>query len=140
MSGRAILIAAFLAALTGCQTLGDFNSKRYERNNDLGRAWLSDQILPGEISVAGRWNVPDWGVAVLAQTDRTVRGVLGDYAVEGVVSGRRAYLLASTGGWFSYSIVLEAPVPDILIGYYSGSVPYESNRRQDIRFNRKSTP
>jgi hypothetical protein len=131
----AVLLAAALLG-TGCTAVRDFQSERYARNNALGEAWLSDQMFPPEISIAGTWKSRDWGRAFFAQTDNKVRGYLGDYPVEGVVSGRKAYLLVSQGGWFYYSVVLEFPAPNILIGYYSRSVPYEANRRVDIRLDR----
>ena len=52
------------------------------------------------------------------------------------VSGRKAYLLASQGGRYYYSIVLEMPSPNLLIGYYSRSIPYQSSSRRDIRLDR----
>jgi hypothetical protein len=137
MTIRIFALLAAVAALAGCETVGQFNKERYSRNNALGEAWLSDQMFPPEISVAGNWKSPAWGKAFLAQTDNKVRGYLGDYPVEGVVSGKKAYLLVSQGGWFHYSIVLEMPAPQVLIGYYSRSVPYEMNKRADIRLDRQ---
>jgi hypothetical protein len=56
--------------------------------------------------------------------------------VDGAVSGRKVYLLASQGGSYYYSIVLEMPSPNLLIGYYSRSIPYMSSNRRDIRLDR----
>jgi hypothetical protein len=131
---------AALGLLAGCEVVRDFNAERYSRNNALGEAWLSDQMFPPEISIAGNWQAAGWGRAFFAQTDNKVRGYLGDYPVEGVVSGKKAHLLVSQGGWYYYSVVLEMPAPDILIGYYSRSVPYQTDRRVDIRLDRKPLP
>lgn len=136
MTFRFILLLAAVAALAGCETVRDFNNERYSRNNALGTAWLSDQMFPPEISVTGNWKSAIWGKAFFVQTDNKVRGNLGDYPVEGVVSGRKAYLLVSQGGWYYYSVVLEMPMPNIMIGYYSRSVPYEANKRVDMRLDR----
>ena len=136
MAVRLLLLLAVVVTLAGCETVRDFNSERYSRNNALGTAWLSDQMFPPEISIAGTWKSESWGKAFFAQTDNKVRGYLGDYPVEGVVSGKKAYLLASQDGWNYYSVVLEMPAPHILIGYYSRSVPYEANRRVDLRLDR----
>lgn len=136
MTIRFVLLLAAVTLLAGCETVRDFNKERYSRNNALGDAWLSDQMFPPEISVSGNWKSAVWGKAFFAQTDNKVRGYLGDYPVEGVVSGRKAYLLVSQGGWYYYSVVLEMPAPDILIGYYSRSVPYEVNKRVDLRLDR----
>ena len=56
--------------------------------------------------------------------------------MDGVVSGAKAYLLASPGGWYRYTIILEMPSPNLLIGYYSRSIPYQSSSRRDIRLDR----
>lgn len=136
MTLRPALLLAAILALAGCETVRDFNKERYSRNNALGSAWLSDQMFPPEISVAGNWKSATWGKAFFAQTDNKVRGYLGDYPVEGVVSGKKAYLLVSQGGWYYYSVVLEMPAPQILIGYYSRGVPYEVNKRVDLRLDR----
>ena len=133
---RAAAVSTVAIILSGCGTLKDFNEERYLRNTENGRAWLSDQILPAEINVSGTWDTPDWGSVSLFQTGRDVRGKLGDFPVEGVVSGSKVYLLASEQGWNHYSLILEMPGPDVLLGYYSQSVPYQSARRRDIRLDR----
>lgn len=136
MTIRIFALLAILLTLAGCETVRDFNKERYSRNNALGEAWLSDQMFPPEISISGNFKSSAWGKAFFAQTDNKVRGYLGDFPVEGVVSGKKAYLLVSQGGWYYYSVVLEMPAPNILIGYYSRSVPYEVNKRADIRLDR----
>ena len=134
--GLLALLAVATSFLTACHTLRNFSQERYSRSTEFGHAWISDQILPAEINVAGSWNSRDWGGTFLSQTDRTVKGHLGNYPVDGVVSGSKAYLLASSGGWYYYSVVLEMPSPNILIGYYSRSIPYQSSKRRDIRLDR----
>ncbi len=136
MIARLLVLLTVGWTLTGCEVVRDFNSERYSRNEALGKAWLSDQMFPPEISIAGNWKSNGWGKAFFAQNDNKIRGYLGDYPVEGVVSGKRAYLLVSQGGWYYYSVVLEMPAPNILIGYYSRSVPYEINRCVDLRLDR----
>jgi len=130
------LVLAVAAFLTGCQAFRNFSEERSSRNIEFGHAWISDQMLPAEINVAGSWKSRDWGNAFLSQTDRTIKGRVGEYPVDGVVSGRKAYLLASYGGRYYYSIVLEMPSPNLLIGYYSRSIPYKSSNRRDIRLDR----
>ncbi len=132
---RFLCVLAVLA-VTGCSTISDFNKERFARNNGFGQAWLSDQTLPAEINVSGTWTSDAWGKAVLAQNGRAVAGYIGDYPVEGVVSGRKAYLLGSENRWYYYSIILELPDPNLLIGYYSRSVPYSADHRSDIRLDR----
>lgn len=137
MKSRLFLILTALVCLGGCDTVQEFTQERYSRNSDLGKAWLSDQVLPPEINVVGNWRSSVWGDSFLSQDGSRVRGHLGDYPVEGVVSGQKVYLLASQGGWYYYSMVLEMPGPDILIGYYSRGVPYKTANRVDLRLDRK---
>jgi hypothetical protein len=131
-----LLVILLAASLSGCQTLRKLSEERYSRNTALGHAWISDQIGPAEINVAGSWRSSEWGDGFLSQTDRALKGHLGGYPVDGVVSGKKAYLLASQGGWYYYSIVLEMPSPNVLLGYYSRSIPYKSSNRRDIRLDR----
>lgn len=110
----------------------EFNTKRYDRHNEAGEAWLSDQMDPPEMDVSGEYKSREWGRTLLIQTGRDVRGHLGDYPIRGVVSGNKAHLLASENGWYYYSIILEMPKPGLLSGYYSRSVPYRRDARRDI--------
>jgi hypothetical protein len=136
LRGGLLVVLAVAASLTGCQTLRHLSEERSSRNIEFGHAWISDQVLPAGINVTGSWKSRDWGDALLSQADRAVKGHIGDYQVDGVVSGAKAYLLASRGGWYHYSVVLEMPSPNFLIGYYSRSIPYKSSKRRDIRLDR----
>ncbi|HEY5707511.1 MAG TPA: hypothetical protein VIS96_18280 [Terrimicrobiaceae bacterium] len=138
MKGGLLVVLAVAAGLTGCQTLRNISEERDSRNVEFGHAWISDQMFPAEINVVGSWTSRDWGEASLSQTDRVVKGQVGDYPVDGVVSGAKVYLLASHGGRYVYSIVLEMPSPNLLIGYYSRSIPYQSSNRRHIRLDRRS--
>lgn len=131
-----LLVFLLAASLSGCQTLEKLSEERYSRNIALGHAWISDQTFPAGINVAGSWRSSEWGEAFLSQTDRALKGHFGEYAVDGVVSGQKAYLLASKDGWYHFSIVLEMPAPNILLGYYSRAIPYQSSKRRDIRLDR----
>ena len=137
MSKRLLFaVLAVVAVCSGCQTLDNYTLKRYPRNHESARSWLSDQVMPAQINVSGHWNSPSWGKVFLAQNDRAVNGYIGDYNVEGVVSGNKAYLLARDGDWYYYSIILEMPAESLLIGYYSKSIPYKSSNSGDLRFTR----
>ena len=140
MKGGLLVVVAVAASLTGCQAIRDLSQERYSRSTEFGHAWISDQILPAEINIAGSWNSAHWGDTFFSQTDRTVKGHLGNYPVDGVVSGSKVYLLASSGGWYYYSVVLEMPSPNLLLGYYSRSIPYQSSNRRDLRLDRTGPP
>ena len=136
LKARLLLLLLAVSSLAGCGTVLDFSDERRSRNIAFGHAWISDQMLPATISVAGSWTSSGWKDVVLSQTDRTVKGHFDEYAIDGVVSGSKAYLLASRDGRYRYSVVLEMPSPHILLGYYSRSIPYESRNRQDLRLDR----
>ena len=140
MKGGLLVALAVAASFIGCHSVRNFSQERYPRNNEFGHAWISDQIFPAEINISGSWKSRDWGDTFFSQTDRTIKGHLGNYPVDGVISGSKAYLLASSGGWYHYSIVLEMPAPHLLIGYYSRSIPYRSSTRRDIRLDRAGPP
>ncbi len=140
MKGGLLVALAVAASFIGCHSVRNFSQERYSRNNEFGHAWISDQIFPAEINISGSWKSRDWGDTFFSQTDRTIKGHLGNYPVDGVISGSKAYLLASSGGWYHYSIVLEMPAPHLLIGYYSRSIPYRSSTRRDIRLDRAGPP
>jgi hypothetical protein len=140
LKGGLVVVLAVEASFAGCQSIRNFSQERYSRNIEFGHAWISDQILPAEINISGSWQSRDWGEAFFSQADRTVKGHLGKYQVDGVVSGPKAYLLASSKGWYHYSVVLEMPAPHLLIGYYSRSIPYRSSNRRDIRLDRVGPP
>lgn len=137
---RPIAVVLFLSifALAGCGYIREFQEKRYSNHNEKGYQWLSDQMLPPEINVSGNWNCPDWGKSsFLAQDGAKVGGHLGDYPVEGVVSGKQLFLLIGSGGWFYYSAILEAAGDNMLIGYYSRTIPYKSSGKKDLRLDRR---
>ena len=136
LKGVWVAVLALAVSMSGCQTLTHLSAERSSRNIESGHAWISDQIFPAEINVAGSWKSRDWGDALLSQAGRAVKGQIGDYQVDGVVSGAKAYLLASYGGRYQYSVILEMPSPSLLIGYSSRSIPYQSSGRRDIRLDR----
>jgi len=127
--GAALAIALF----SGCSAIREVNAGRYNENTKAGESWLSDQFDPAGVNVAGGWKSSDWGNAVLTQDGRTIGGRLGDYDVKGVASGSRAYLLLSEGGWNYYSAVLERPLPNVLTGNFSRSIPFVKNFSRPIR-------
>ena len=127
-----VAILAVVATFSSCAPVHEFNTKRYDRHNEAGEAWLSDQMDAPEMDVSGEYKSREWGRTLFVQTGRDVRGHLGDYPVKGVVSGRKAHLLVSESGWYYYSVILEMPKPGLLTGTYSRSIPYRLEARRDI--------
>lgn len=120
--------------LTGCTIVREVNDERYNRNNQAGDRWLSDQLEPAAINVTGNWLSDDWGRAELVQSGRRISGRLGDYDVRGVASGNRAYLLIASGEWYYYSAILEMPRPGLLSGRFSRMIPFVKGLSRPMRF------
>ena len=130
---KLIMVAIALILVSGCSFVREFNTGRHNENTKSGVTWLSDHMEPAGINIAGHWRSDDWGDAKFTQSGRDVGGRLGDYDVRGVVSGQRAYLLLSEGGWNYYRAVLETPVPGVLSGHFTRSVPYIKNLERPMR-------
>jgi len=117
-------VGLVLLAFTGCSIVQDVSADRFALNNRSGRIWLSDQSAPASLNISGNWTSSDWGRGSLRQTGRTVRGDIGGYDVQGVVSGSKVYLLFASNGWFYYSAILESPSPGVLTGRFSRAIPF----------------
>lgn len=129
---RTGLLLICMASLSACSVVEEFNTKRYDRNNERGDAWLSDQMDPPTVDVSGTYRSKDWGRSFLAQSGRDVQGHIGDYPAKGIVSGDKVFLLVSEGGWYYYSAVLQMTHPGLLVGSYSRSIPYRRDFRRDM--------
>lgn len=123
-----VLLCAF--AFSSC------NKEKYQRNNAAGDAWLAQHSQGARVSIGGQWSSADWGAAALTQNGRRVTGTLGNYSVEGVVSGYKAYLLLTSNGWVFYTAELERFSDGSLVGLYSSSVPFSSADQQGILLRR----
>ena len=78
---------------------------------------------PPETNVTGRWRDTQgsgfftWGEGHLHQEQNKIRGVIGDYNITGVVSGKTVYLVFMYGGRVYYTARLEM-FQDLLTGNY----------------------
>jgi hypothetical protein len=87
--------------------------------------WLStiSGDKPPEINVTGKWRDAQgsgfftWGEGNLRQEHNKANGVIGDYNIKGVVSGKIAYLVFLYGGTVYYTARLEM-FEDSLAGNY----------------------
>lgn len=112
-----LLAAALLAACNSPQ--------RYDSNHTSVRAWLDSQTGGSAINLTGRWtDATDdgWGEANLVQKGSEVSGTLGDYEVDGRVSGARVNLALKNSDWYYYSVAAVAKRGNIE-GYYSSEFP-----------------
>jgi len=94
-----------------------------------GKAWLDTQKDPAAINVDGTWNSDEFGDLHLSQNvgSRDVSGVGAGYGLAGVVSGKRLYLLFTSGRTVEYCAVLTSGSGNSLAGSYS-------NRLSRLRF------
>ena len=132
---RALTLIFAVSLLSGCSIFSEVRDERYQRNNAAGDRWLSDQFDAAEINVSGSWLSSDWGRGTFRQNGRKVNGTLGGYNVNGVVSGRRAYLLIADGEWYYYSAVLEMSQPGQLDGRFSRMIPFLKTLSRPMRLD-----
>jgi hypothetical protein len=74
--------------------------------------WLGAQDMPSQMDISGKWDAGfsmggGWGEANLVQQDRNVNGLLGFYAVKGVVSGKALFMQLISNGYVYYTTKLE---------------------------------
>lgn len=93
-----------------------------------GRAWLDAQKDSAAINVDGTWD-SEFGDLHLIQSagSRDVNGVGGGYGLAGVVSGKRLYLLFTSGRTVEYCAVVTSGSGNSMAGSYS-------NRLSRLRF------
>ena len=78
---------------------------------------------PPEINVTGTWTSADWDPATLIQNDASVTGTLGEFTVDGLVTGKEVYLFLLSGGDVYYTFRLSEFAPGTLEGSYYYALP-----------------
>lgn len=123
------LVCAF--SLSACHT-----KERRAKNLAAGDQWLGSFNQPAELKVTGTWASLEWGEGSLKQTGRKVTGTLGNYAVNGVVSGSKVYLQFLSDNWVYYSAVLERTPAGVLSGHYSEGTSFDPEEQEPITLKR----
>ena len=88
---------------------------------------------PPEIDITGKWQDVQgtsfftWGEGYLRQEKNKISGAIGDYNIEGVVSGKIVYLVFLSGGRVYYTARLEM-FRDLLTGNY-----FKANDREQTK-------
>ena len=83
------------------------------------------------------WWAPGWGTVVFNQEGSKLSGAFQDYyTVDGVVSGRKAYIVLIDDDWREYTIELTAKGREKLVGYYSAHIPFSESDQHEIVLNR----
>ena len=84
-----------------------------------GENWLASKTDKPEMDVSGTWSSPEWGASILKQEENRITGMLGDYPVKGVASGKGLYLMMYSGDSVHYFAELMATDKNIFKGLYS---------------------
>jgi len=97
-----------------------------------GKRWLDSKKGPVEIGVNGTWHSAEWGKVVLSQKAGTAEivGTGDQWNVDGIVSGKKAYLVFSSRGVIGYTAELTLEDANRLSGGYGKGVltPHTSTK------------
>ena len=100
---------------------------------------------PPEIDITGKWRDTQgsgfftWGEGYLHQEQNKIRGVIDKYNIEGIVSGKTAYLVFLYGGTVYYTARLEM-FQDLLTGNYFKANDKEQKRGYPTSFAKTVDP
>jgi hypothetical protein len=120
MQARLITLLLVAAALSACNS-----TQRYKGNQTAAQAWLDSNAGAPAADLDGRWvDATDdgWGEANLVQRGGKISGTLGNYQVDGVMSGARVNLALKSEDWYYYSVVAVSR-GRVLEGFYSTEFP-----------------
>ena len=109
--------------------------------------WLNtiSGAKPPEIDITGRWHDTQgsgfftWGEGYLKQEQNEISGVIGDYNIKGVVSGKIVYLVFLYGGRVYYTARLEL-FEGLLTGSYFKANDKKQKSGYPISFSKTVEP
>jgi hypothetical protein len=121
-------------SLSSCK----FLEEKYSHNEKASVAYLSEKKSgSAKTNIEGVWWAPGWGTVVFNQEGSKLSGAFQDYyTVDGVVSGRKAYIVLIDDDWREYTIELTAKGREKLVGYYSAHIPFSESDQHEIVLNR----
>ena len=137
MKTLAITLSAIvmMTSFSSCTSL----KEKYAKNERASAAYLAaKRTLPPKTNIEGVWFSPQWGMVVLNQ-DRAGRltGLFQDhYFVNGVVSGKEAFITLTDDDWVEYTVELRRKSSEELVGFYSPSVPFLEKDANDLLLTR----
>src|SRR5580704_11815459 len=112
--------AAITAGLVLCEPSGMLATDK------LGEAksWLAAHSDPAEIDVDGAWDSEEWGTVLLHQTGgaREVTGTSDNWEIEGVVTGKKVYLVFFSKGELAYTAEVAQNEAGTLAGSYAKGI------------------
>jgi hypothetical protein len=124
-----LLVVAVL--LVGCNS-----PQRFEANRTAAHTWLSSRDGTAGGNLTGTWKdatTDAWGDASLVQRGNKITGTLGNYEVDGVMSGSRVFLALKADDWYYYSVEA-VHKGSVLEGRYSRGVPVQLTERKSEPF------
>jgi hypothetical protein len=88
------------------------------------KSWLAAHSDPAEINVDGAWDSEQWGTVLLHQTRgaREVTGTSDNWEIEGVVSGKKVYLVFFSKGELAYTAEVALSEAGTLTGSYAKGI------------------
>jgi hypothetical protein len=134
MKNRPFLALAtlLLATLAGCSL-----QEKYAKNNAAAASWLaSTKTAPATTNFEGVYYSPDWGQAVLNQSNGELTGAIGHFNIKGSVSGRTASLALIDDQWVEYTMVLTKRDGEFLTGSFSPCIPFCAKGSNPAKFVR----
>jgi len=104
----------------GLRFLPTLNQSFPKDNINEGKAWLAAKTEPAEINVDGTWDSSEWGMMLLhqAKNAREVTGTSDNWEIEGVVSGKKVFLVFSSKGRLVYTTEASQKEDGSLSGSY----------------------
>jgi hypothetical protein len=94
---------------------------------------------PTEIDITGRWRDVQgsgfftWGEGYLQQEQNKIKGIIGDYIITGIVSGKIVYLVLLCNNAVYYTARLEMS-QDLLTGKYFDADDKEQKKGRPMSF------
>ena len=137
MKTLATTLTAFLiaASLSSCSWL----KWKYEKNEAASAAYLSEKkSASAGMNIEGLWFSPQWGMVVFNQEpDGRLSGIFRDhYVINGLVSGRSAFITLIDDDWVEYTVELRRKSREELVGFYSPSVPLSEKDANELVLKR----
>jgi hypothetical protein len=137
MKTLATTLSAFvlMVSLSSCSYL----KEKYAKNERASVAYLSEKrTAPARTNIEGVWYAPQWGIVALNQErDGTLSGIFPEYyVVNGVVSGKSAFITLIDEEWVAYTVELKRKNRGELTGFYSHSVPFSEKDAHELVLKR----
>jgi hypothetical protein len=130
--GWVLALVMIAVGLAGCNL-----KEKYARNNLAADRWLQANTGAPNISIAGAWEAAEsgWGDIRFEQAGSSVNGAMGNYSARGVVRGSQVFLALTSRGYVYYTVSLRKN-GDMLTGFYSSSVPFNSADQSTVTLRR----